>query len=130
MTRRVTMNLMASVAFGGGFGDPEFTNDPERHFDLAPDLAAAELRQAGYEVFLLSDKHTTRLAHPLDDFIEAIIPGPDDPEVIEAIANEVEAIVGKYGGLCIECGPIGREYVPFAMLLKDLECGSDNVAAH
>jgi hypothetical protein len=26
------------------------------------------------------------------------------------------AIVGKYGGLCIECGPIPEDYVPFANL--------------
>ncbi len=115
---RMTTKLMASVAFGGGLGDPDFTNDVERDFDLDPDLAAAELRQAGYEVYLLPDKYHPRLAHPLDDFIEAVIVGPNDPKVIDAIMNEVDAIVGKYGGVCIECGPIGRDYVPFADLFK------------
>ena len=115
----MTTNLMASVAFGGGLGDPDFTNDIERDFDLDPDLAAAELRQAGYEVYLLPDKYHPRLAHPLDDFIEAVIVGPNDPKVIDAIMNEVDAIVGKYCGVCIECGPIGRDYVPFADLFKD-----------
>jgi hypothetical protein len=33
--------------------------------------------------------------------------------------NEVEAIVGKYGGDCFECGPVSPSYVPFADLLKD-----------
>jgi hypothetical protein len=42
---------MASVAFGGGLGDPEYTNDPDRKADLDPKRAAAALRQAGYHVF-------------------------------------------------------------------------------
>jgi hypothetical protein len=114
---------MASVAFGGGLGDPDFTNDSERSFDLDPDLAAAELRQVGYEVYSLPNNYRARLAHPLDDFIEAVIVGPDDPKVLAAIMNEVDAIVGKYGGVCFECGPIGRDYVPFADLFKNAERG-------
>jgi hypothetical protein len=114
----MTTKLMVSVAFGGDLGDPEFTYDVERDFCLDPDLAAAELRQAGYEVFLLPDKYAGRLAHPLDDFIEAVAVGTSEPKVIYAIMNEVEAIVSKYGGVCLECGPIGREYVPFAGLFK------------
>ena len=46
----MTTRLMASVAFGGGLGDPDFTKSVERDFELDPDLAADELRQAGYEV--------------------------------------------------------------------------------
>jgi hypothetical protein len=118
MTERMTIKLMATVAFGGGLGDPESANVPERHYDLDPELAAADLRQAGYEVSLLPDKYTGRLAHPLDHFIEAVILGPNEPKIIEAIADEVGRIVGKYGGLCIECGPIGRDYVPFAALFE------------
>jgi hypothetical protein len=98
-------------------------------FDFDPDLAAAELRQAGYEVFLLPDKYIARLAHPLDDFIEVVIAGSDDPKVIDSIANEIGAIVGKYGGVCFECGPIGREYVPFAALFEDIERAVDVVSA-
>jgi hypothetical protein len=45
---------------------------------------------------ILPDKYSGRLVHPLDDFIEAIIVGPNDPKVIDAIINEVEAIVAKY----------------------------------
>lgn len=59
------------------------------------------------------------MAHPLDDFIEAVIVGPNDSKVIDAIMKEVDAIVGKYGGTCFECGPIGRDYVPFADLFKE-----------
>jgi hypothetical protein len=54
--------------------------------------------------------------HPLDDFIEAVIVGPNDSKVIDAIMNEVEAIVAQYGGCCVECGPIERDHVPFADL--------------
>lgn len=115
----MTTKLMAVVAFGGGLGDPEYTNDPECEIELDPERAAAELRQAGYDVFLLPDKYSPRLAHPLDDFIEAVIEGPDDPKVIDAIMSEVNAIVEKYGGLCMECGRAGKDYVPFADLFKD-----------
>jgi hypothetical protein len=45
--------------------------------------------------------------------------GPDDPKVIDAIMDEVDAIVRKYGGICYECGPIGRDHVSFADLFKD-----------
>ena len=115
--------LMASVAFGGGLGDPEFTNDIDRDFDLDADRAADELRRAGYEVRLLPNKYRARLVHPLDDFIEAIIFGPDNSKVINATMKEVDAIVGKYGGVCLECGPIGRDYVPFADVFQDSERG-------
>jgi hypothetical protein len=70
-------------------------------------------------VFLTPEKYSGRLTHPLDDFIEAVIDGPDDAKVIGAIMSEVNAIVDKYGGICMECGPIGDEYVPFADLFKD-----------
>lgn len=115
----MTTKLMASVVFGGGFGDPEYTNDPEREIELDPERAAAELRQAGYDVYLMPEKYSPRLAHPLDDFIEAVIEAPDDPKVINAIINEVSVIVEKYGGLCMEWGHIGKDYVPFADLFED-----------
>ncbi len=82
----MTTKLMASVAFGGGSGDPDFTNDVERDFDLDPDLAAADLREAGYEVYLLPDKYHPRLAHPLDDFIEAVMGAL--PKLMQGYADE------------------------------------------
>jgi hypothetical protein len=114
----MTTRLMVSVAFGGGLGDPDFAGDSELETMLDPDFAADELRQAGYEVFRLPEKYGGRLAHPLDDFIEAAILGQNDPKVITAIMDEINAIVGKYGGTCIECGPIPGDYVPFADLFN------------
>jgi hypothetical protein len=108
--------LMAEVAFGGGLGDPDFTSKMDQDVVLDPDLAADELRQAGYEVSLLPDKYSGRLLHPLDEFIEAVIVGNDNPKVITAIMDEVDAIVSKYGGTCIQCGPIPQDYVPFSNL--------------
>jgi hypothetical protein len=35
----MTTKLMASVAFGGGLGDPEYSNDPEREIELDPERA-------------------------------------------------------------------------------------------
>ena len=119
MKQQMITQLVATVAFTGNFGDPEYTNDPEGDCELDVDRAADELRQAGYEVTRLPDRLGARLAHPLDDFIEAYIEGPDDPEVINAIMMEVDAIVGRYGGLCFECGPIGPDHTPFADLFKD-----------
>jgi len=111
--------LMVLVVFGGGLGDPESTSDPDRDFELDPEAAAAELRQVGYEALVLPQKYSHLLAHPLDNFIEAHIDGPDDPKIIGAILNEVEAIVGKYGGVCMEFGPVGQDHVPFADFVKD-----------
>jgi hypothetical protein len=109
--------LMASVAFAGDFGDPEYTHDAQRDCTLDVDAAAAELRQAGYEVFRLPDKYGGHLAHPLDDFLEAHIEGVDCT-VIDAIRNEVETIVAKYGGYCYEWGPNEPNHVPFVDLLN------------
>src|SRR5262245_58429974 len=116
MKQRMITKLVASVAFTGDFGDPEYTNDAERNCELDVDRAADELRQAGYEVTRLPDRFGALLAHPLDDFIEAYIEGADDVEVIHAIMDEVNAIVERYGGLCFECGPIGPDHTPFADL--------------
>jgi hypothetical protein len=113
--------LMMVVGFGGGLGDPDSTSDAVRDFELDPAAAAAELRWAGYEVFLLPEKYRHLLTHPLDDFIEAHIEGPDDPKIINAIVSEVEAIVDKYGGVCMEFGPVREDHVPFADFVKDAE---------
>jgi hypothetical protein len=63
---------MMVVGFGGGLGDPDSTSDAVRDFELDPAAAAAELRWAGYEVFLLPEKYRHLLTHPLDDFTKRI----------------------------------------------------------
>jgi hypothetical protein len=68
-------------------------------------------------VHRLPEKYGGRLAHPLDDFIEAVTEGPNDEKIIEVLWSEVEAIVGKYGGSCCEFGPVGSDYAPFAELM-------------
>ncbi len=105
-----TTKLMARAVFGG---------------DLRPDpqSAAAALRAAGYTVFTLPDKHPI-LLHPLDDFLECVIDGPDDDDpddkIVDAVMREVEGIVHLFGGICESCGPIDADYVPFAELFEDV----------
>jgi hypothetical protein len=38
---------------------------------------------------------------------------PDDDKIVGAVMHEIDAIVGRYGGACCECGPIPSDYVPF-----------------
>jgi hypothetical protein len=85
-------------------------------FDPDPEAAADELRRAGYKVFRLPTALHPIRGLPLDDHIECLIEGPDDSKILEAIVNEINAIVGPHGGMCIECGPVGADYVPFEEL--------------
>jgi hypothetical protein len=98
----VKTKLRVRCGFSGMAGRHVFTgavipgvppSDPER--------AVAELRRAGYEIA----RHPPYVAgHPLDDCFDAIIEGPDDPKIIEAVRQEVEAIIVKYGGDLDEWG--------------------------
>jgi hypothetical protein len=107
------MIMMASIPFSGEYGDPEFTN---------VNAAAAELRQAGFEVFRLPDKYHSLMAHPFDDFVEVRFEGSDDPDVHpDHYCDVINAIVSKYGGDCIEWGPIEPGDSLFAGLFA--ECG-------
>ncbi len=101
----ITTKLMARVVFCG-----DLDLDPD------PQAAAAELRPAGYTVHRYPDEYQKRLAHPRDDFLEAVTDGPDDFGVIRAIMHEVGVIADRYGGFCEECGPIDATYVPFGYL--------------
>jgi hypothetical protein len=105
--RGPTTKLMVSAAFGG---------------DLDPDVdsAAAELRQAGYEVHRPPAQYRGCFYHPQDDHIEAVIPGPNDDRIIHAVMTEVDRIVHRYGGCVIEFGPIPDDYEPFADLFSDV----------
>jgi hypothetical protein len=83
--------------------------------DLNPDpsSAAVGLRKAGFEVTMMPKKFRSRLAHPEDYFIEASIDGTDDDKIVDAIMDEINAIVDGYGGLWCECGPMPPGYGPF-----------------
>jgi hypothetical protein len=112
--------LTALGIFCGSFGDPDFTNDPDNHhIVLDVDLAADELRAAGYEVLRLPAKYALRLCHPLDDFIEVRWVGSDDEKVVNAMWKEIDRIVTKYGGYADMCGPMAPDHVPFGDLWRD-----------
>jgi hypothetical protein len=102
----VTTKLMAWVVFSG--------DDDE----LDVDRAADELQRAGYNVLRMPDGYGGRLAHPLDDFIEAYTEGPDTYEVTGAMMDEINAIVDRHGGCCMEAGTIECDHVPFAGLFE------------
>jgi hypothetical protein len=116
----MTTKVVALVVFAGGFGDPEYTNNPERRdIMLDPDRAADELRKAGYAVTRLPDRYGGYLFHPLDDFIEAVVAAPHDLKVYGDIMDEISGIVGKYGGECSECGPLEPDHEPFDDLFSE-----------
>jgi hypothetical protein len=112
--------LMALGIFCGTFGAPDFTKNPDNNdIALDVDLAADELRAAGYEVLLLPAKYGGRLDRPLDDFIEVRWVGSDDQKVVDAMWNEIEGIVAKYGGYADMCDVIAPDHVPFADVFRD-----------
>jgi hypothetical protein len=99
------VRIMGAIAFGGAL-------NPD------PSGAAVALRRVGYDVTMMPEKFRSRLTHPEDDFMEASIDGIDDDKIVHAIMNEIDAIVGRYGGLCCECGPIPSDHVPFEGLFE------------
>jgi len=54
MSEQAKQRMMATIAFSGEFGDPEWTNDPKFDIRLDVDAAAAELRQAWLRGFSLA----------------------------------------------------------------------------
>jgi hypothetical protein len=112
---RMTIELMANVVFCGTYGDPEWRAAFSPDVRLDVDAAADELQKAGYKVYRLPDKYRWLLTHPLDEFLELRIEGKTgDDKLIDAISDEVDAIVEKYGGFCDECGPVEPDRAPFA----------------
>ena len=98
--------LMTTVVFSG-----------ERGPD--PAAAAAALREEGYEVVMMPEKFRSRLVHPRDDFIEVtkrIVGDEVEQGAIYAMMGGVNSIVGRYGGMCLECGQIDENHVPFSTL--------------
>jgi hypothetical protein len=99
------VRIMGAIAFGGDL-------DPD------PSGAAVALCRAGFEVIMMPERFRSRLAHPGDDFMETPIEGIRDNKIVEAIMDEIDAIVERYGGLCCECGPIPSDYLPFEGLFE------------
>jgi len=99
----VSTRLMAYIAFGC-----------EQDYDA--DGAATRFEQAGYEVHRLPEKYRRQLEFPGDDHMEVVITGRDE----DAVMAEVCAIADKFGGNCIECGPIDAGYEPFVDLFKPI----------
>ena len=89
--------------------------------DDDPAGAAAALREAGYEVVMMPEKFRSRLAHPRDYFIEVTkrIVGDDVYQAIDAMMDDVNTIVERYGGICDNGGQIDEDHVPFS----DLDLG-------
>jgi hypothetical protein len=94
--------FVATVAFSG--------DAPE----LDVDRAAAELQRAGYQVTRLPDELRARLVFAGDDYIEAVFDGPDDDDGDVADSKKIDALVDKYAGALVECGPMWADHVPFA----------------
>lgn len=108
--------LMAYIAFAD-----------EVEYDA--DGAAAELEQAGYTVHRLPEKFRRLLEIPGDDHMEVVITGRDADDADE-VWREISTVAVKYGGDCIECGPIGPEYEPFVELFADVETPDNNHEHH
>ena len=119
MTKRgrhqMQKHLKATVAFSG-----EMDHDPAGAA-ADPARAAAALREAGYEVVMMPEKFRSRVGHPGDDFIEVTkrIVGDDVYQAIDAMMDDVNTIVERYGGNCDNGGQIDEDYVPFS----DLDLG-------
>jgi hypothetical protein len=102
------MKLLAQVVFAAGV-------------EHDSDGAADALRDAGYEVHRMPEVHPELV--PGDDFIEAITEGPAGPapndlaypvgKLVHAMMQEVGEWADCYGGVCMECGPVEDDYVPF-----------------
>jgi hypothetical protein len=103
----MTTRVVAQVCFGC-----EYPYDS--------DGAARALERAGFTVARLPVKYRRRMAVPDDDFIEAIITRRnDDDGEMETMWEEVDALVGPYGGQCTESPHvIGFNYEPFKELFE------------
>jgi hypothetical protein len=95
--------IMGWIAFAGDLDDP-----PD------PDAAAVALRRVGFHVTRMPEKFRTRLAHPRDDFLMALIGGTivDEMKTMVAVMGEINRIVDGYGGLCGEVDIFPLDDVP------------------
>jgi hypothetical protein len=80
--------------------------------------AAAEMRQAGYEVHRIPEIYHKRRDISFDDHLEAVIASRDENEVWK----EIDGIAERHGCLCDEYpGPIEPGYEPFSDFFKGVK---------
>jgi hypothetical protein len=104
-------------------GEEDRVKTKAEQFDEAwnnpdPDAAAVALCRAGFQVTRMPEKFRSSLAHPQDYFMETAINASDCEKIVDAIMDEIDAIVDRYGGLCVECGAIPSHYVPFEEIFE------------
>jgi hypothetical protein len=89
-----------------------------------PGAAEIALRRSGYDVMRMPATFRSRLEIPQDDFLLVTTEVHEDraqrPEVLRHVLDEVNAVVGRYGGSLDECGPINSHRAPFEELFEQL----------
>ena len=95
-----THAMSGAMKIGGYAAFDGYGDDP-------PDVDGAEtaLRRAGFQVLRMPEKLRSR-GCPLDDFLLAMRDGPNDDKFVDAVWDEINAIVDHYGGDFYECGPV------------------------
>lgn len=95
----MSKKIMGEVVFSGNL-------DPD------PDGCAAALREAGFEVHRMPEHYRKHMEFPEDTFMEAVKVGTD----LDAIWDEITAIVERFDGDCQACGEISDDHVPLKFL--------------
>ena len=88
--------------------------------DYDSDGAEIALRRAGFHVMRIPEWLRSRMKIPKDDFLLVTTDGPDDDKFVDAVWDEIQAILDPYGGDFYECGlvePIELDR-PFEELFK------------
>jgi hypothetical protein len=95
----MSKKIMGEVVFSGNL-------DPD------PDGCAAALREAGFEVVRMDERFKKLMDVPGDEFLEATKVGTN----LNAIWDEITAIVERFNGDCQQCGEISDDHVPLEFL--------------
>jgi hypothetical protein len=82
-----------------------------------PGAAAVALARLGYEVVLMPERFRPMLCLWRDDFLEASkrVNGSSFAAVMreaDKMMDEVNDIVDRFGGHCVECGYVPDEHIP------------------
>jgi hypothetical protein len=86
-----------------------------------PDSAEIALRRAGFDVTRMSEASHARLEFPGDDFMLVTCPVEEaSDQVVGWLMDEINAIVGPYGGDLSECGWVDPDLPPFEELFNRL----------